>query len=53
MVSKVLKGVVSKDHLHLHISYSPKISISDIVKRFKGRSARLMLYEFFELKKRY
>ena len=50
---KVLKGVVSKDHIHLHLSYPPKLSISDLVKRLKGRSARLLMEEFPELKKRF
>ncbi len=50
---QVLKGVVSKDHIHLHLSYPPKISVSDIVKRLKGRSARMLLDEFGELRKRY
>ena len=50
---RILKGVVSKDHVHLHVSYPQKISISDLVKRLKGRSAKLMLDEFSELKKRY
>ena len=50
---KILKGVVSKDHVHLHLSYPPKLSVSEIVKRLKGRSARLMLDEYTELKKRY
>jgi putative transposase len=50
---RILKGIVSKDHVHLHLSYPPKISVSDLVKRLKGRSVRLMLDEFAELKKRY
>ena len=50
---RILKGVVSKDHVHLHVSYPPKVSVSDLVKRLKGRSARLMLEEFVELKKCY
>ena len=50
---RILKGVVSKAHVHLHVSYPPKVSVSDLVKRLKGRSARLMLEEFVELKKRY
>ena len=50
---RILKGVVSKDHIHLHVSYPPKVSISDLVKRVKGRSARMLLDEFSELKKRY
>ena len=50
---QILKGVVSKDHVHLHLSYPPKLSISDILKRLKGRSAKIMLMEYSELKKRY
>ena len=50
---QILKGVVSKDHVHLHLSYTPKISVSEIVKRLKGRSARILLEEFGELRKRY
>jgi len=50
---QILKGVVSKDHLHLHLSYPPKLSISDIVKRLKGRSSRMLLSEFPELHRRY
>ena len=50
---RILKGVVSKDHVHLHLSYPPKLSVSELVKRIKGRSARLLLDDFSELKKRY
>ena len=50
---QILKGVVSQDHIHLHLSYPPKLSVSDVVKRLKGRSSRLLLDEFAELKKRY
>ncbi|MFT4607538.1 MAG: putative transposase [Gammaproteobacteria bacterium] len=35
---RILKGVVSKDHVHMHIEYPPRLSISDLVKRMKGRS---------------
>ncbi len=50
---QILKGVVSKDHIHLHLSYPPKQSISEIIKRLKGRSAKILLLEYTELKKRY
>lgn len=50
---KILKGVISKDHIHLHISYPPKLSISEIVRKLKGRSSRRLLDEFSELKKKY
>ena len=49
----IMKGVVSSDHIHLHVSYSPKLSISDIVRRIKGRTARKLLQEYPQLKKRY
>ena len=50
---KILKGVVSKDHVHMHIEYSPSKSISDLVKRLKGRSSRKLQQEFPELQRRY
>jgi putative transposase len=50
---QILKGVVSKDHVHLHLSYPPKLSVSDIVRRLKGRSAKMLLEEFGELGRRY
>jgi len=50
---RILKGVVSKDHVYMHIEYTPSKSISDLVKRLKGRSSRLLQREFPELGKRY
>ena len=50
---RILKGVVSKDHVHMHIEYPPKASISNIVKKLKGRTSRLLQDEFPNLKKRY
>ncbi|MBZ0200395.1 MAG: IS200/IS605 family transposase [Ignavibacteriaceae bacterium] len=50
---EVLKGVISNDHVNIHISYLPSHSISNLVKRFKGRSSRKLQEEFPELKKRY
>ena len=50
---KILKGVVAKDHVHMHIEYPTKLSISDLMKRLKGRTSRMLQMEFPELKKRY
>ena len=50
---RILKGVVSKDHVHMHIEYPPSKSISDLVKGLKGRSSRMLQKEFPELGKRY
>ena len=37
---RILKGVLSKDHIHMHLEYPPSLAISDLVKRLKGRSSR-------------
>ncbi len=50
---QILKGVVSKDHVHMHVEYRPSKSMSDLIKRLKGRSSRKLQQEFPELKKRY
>jgi len=49
----ILKGVVSKDHIHMHIEYPPKVSISEIMKSIKGRTSHHIQQQFPELKKRY
>lgn len=30
---RILGGVVSKDHVHMHVEYAPKLSVSELVKR--------------------
>ena len=50
---KILKGVVSKDHVHMHIEYPPSLSISNLVKRLKGRTSIMLQKEFPELGKKY
>jgi putative transposase len=49
----ILKGVVSRDHVHMHVSYPPRLAISEMVRKLKGRSGRKLLQEFPSLKKRY
>ncbi len=49
----IIKGHVSKDHVHLLVSVPPNLAVSELVKRLKGRSSRLMLEEFGELRKVY
>lgn len=39
---RILSGVVSKDYIHMHNEYPPSLSISELVKRLKRRSARLL-----------
>ena len=50
---QIVKGVVSKDHVHILVSAPPEISPSEIMRRIKGRSSLKLFEEFPELKKRY
>ncbi len=50
---QILKGVVSKDHVHIHVEYPPSLSVSSLVKKLKGRTSRLLQVEFPQLKQKY
>ena len=50
---KIVNGVVSSEHIHLLVSIPPHISVSEFVKRAKGRSSRKVQQEFPELKQGY
>ena len=49
----ILKGVVSKDHVHIHLEYPTRLAISELMKRLKGRTSRLLQQEFPQLQKQY
>jgi putative transposase len=49
----ILKGVVSKDHIHIHVNYRPSLSLSELVRRLKGRTSRKLQQEFPRLRKKY
>ena len=50
---EILKGVVSSDHVHVFVSIPPKLAVSDLMRRIKGRTAFKLFREFPKLKKRY
>ena len=50
---RILKGAVSKGHVHMHIEYPPKTSLSDLVKRLKGRTSRRLRGEYPAPRRRY
>lgn len=50
---QIIRGRVSQNHVHMYISYPPKLSISDIVRLLKGNSSRKIQQEFPELNQRY
>ena len=50
---KILKGVVSKDHVHILVSATTELAPKEIMRRVKGRTASKLFDEFPMLKKRY
>ena len=49
---RILKGVVSKDHVHILVSAPPEMAPSEIMKRIKGWSSNKLFEEFPSLRKR-
>jgi putative transposase len=49
----IVKGVLARDHVHMFLSIPPKLSLSDVMQRIKGRSSRRIQMEFPDLRKRY
>ena len=50
---RIMRGGVSKDHVHILVSAPPNISPSDIMRRIKWRVSRKIFEEFPHVKKRY
>lgn len=50
---RILKGHVSKDHVHLLVSVPPQVTVSRLVQRLKGKTAYKMLQEFQHLRKEF
>ena len=49
---QILRGVVSKDHVHILVSAPPSISPSDIMRRVKGRTSKKIFEEFPHVRRR-
>jgi putative transposase len=43
---EIIKGHVSRDHVHIFVSMPPHISVSHLVKSIKGKTSRKMLMEY-------
>lgn len=50
---EILKGHVSKDHVHLFVSVPPYISVSQLMQRIKGKSSRKLMQESKILSKQF
>lgn len=50
---QIIRGHVSKDHIHLFVSVPPQLSISKLAQLLKGKTSRKILTEYPELNKRF
>jgi putative transposase len=50
---EIIKGHVSKDHVHLFVSVPPQLSISKVMGRIKGKTSRKLLSEYRRLSKEF
>jgi len=46
---EILKGHISKDHVHIFVSVPPHISAGQLVQSIKGKTSRKMLMEYKSL----
>jgi putative transposase len=49
----IMKGVLSRDHVHLFVEIPPHIAVSDFVQKAKGRSSRKIQQEFDHIRNRF
>ncbi len=49
----IVKGHISKYHVHLLVSSSPSLSVSRLVQKLKGTTSHKLLQEFVHLVKQY
>lgn len=49
----IIKGSVGKDHIHILVSCPPNLSVSKLVQQIKGKTSRVLLNEYKDLKRRY
>lgn len=50
---RVIRGVVSKEHVHILVSSPPTLAPSETMRRIKGRLSSKLFEEISHIKKRY
>ncbi len=48
----IIKGHISKDHVHLFVSIPPQVTISKLLQMLKGKTSYKMMNEFPHLRKK-
>jgi putative transposase len=50
---EIMRGHISKDHVHLFVSIPPQVTISRLVQKIKGKTSHKLLNEFGHLRKQF
>ena len=50
---EIVRGVLSSNHVQMFVPVPPKLAISDLVRKMKGRSSRRVQQEFIAVRKRF
>ena len=50
---QIIKGSISRDHVHMLVSCPPNISVAQMMQYLKGRSSKKLQEEFPILKRKY
>jgi len=48
---EIIRGHVSKDHVHIFVSVPPHLSVSNLVKSLKGKTSRKLMMEYKSISK--
>lgn len=49
----IIKGSIGREYIHILVSVPPSLSVSKLVQQLKGKTSRVLLNEYKDLKKRY
>ena len=49
----IISGALSRDHVHMFVEIPPHVSVSDFLRRAKGRSSRKIQQEFEHIRQHY
>jgi len=50
---EIIKGHVSRDHVHLFVSVPPKLPVSRLMQMLKGKSSFKLMQEFAHLRQKF
>ena len=50
---EIIRGHISKDHVHMLVSVPPHISVSELMQKLKGKSSRKVMSEFKSISKQF